>query len=121
MMYTSCYAVNGKDPRAVAISRGVPLWFKGRVYTKLAPPLFILEEKRSPAEYTRLYQSFVLAKLTPKEVLADLGDEAVLLCWERPDEFCHRHIVAEWLAKGLKITVEELVPPKPGNEQLTLI
>lgn len=30
--------------------------------------------------------------------------DIVLCCYEKPDEFCHRHILAEWLGKD----VEEL-------------
>ena len=50
--------------------------------------------------YTARYQEEVLSFLDPKKVVKDLGPESILLCWERPDRFCHRHIVAEWLRKA---------------------
>jgi hypothetical protein len=39
-----------------------------------------------------------------KEVLRDLGDDAVLLCYEKPGQFCHRHLVAQWLKVDLQAT-----------------
>jgi uncharacterized protein (DUF488 family) len=33
-------------------------------------------------------------------------DKIILLCYEKPGDFCHRHLVADWLTKnGLK-TIE---------------
>ena len=46
-------------------------------------------------------------KLNPREVYNELGEDAVILCWEAPDKFCHRHIVAEWLSYSLGIDIEE--------------
>jgi uncharacterized protein (DUF488 family) len=45
-------------------------------------------------------------------VLLDLqklaGDKIpCLLCYEKPGDFCHRHIVAEWLHNNLGVHVEE--------------
>ena len=34
--------------------------------------------------------------------------DVVLLCYEKPPQFCHRHLVAKWLEKELNIKVEEL-------------
>ena len=36
------------------------------------------------------------------------GRDVVLLCFEAPDHFCHRHIFAEWAAKELELEVSEL-------------
>ena len=35
------------------------------------------------------------------------GDNAVLLCWESPEKFCHRHILADYINKNSGIIVEE--------------
>lgn len=59
-------------------------------------------------EYTRLYQEEVLSKLDPGEVYAELGDDAILLCWERPGAFCHRQLVAGWFEEKLGASVPEL-------------
>ena len=35
------------------------------------------------------------------------GDNVVLLCWESPEKFCHRHILADYISKNSNINVEE--------------
>ena len=35
------------------------------------------------------------------------GDNVVLLCWESPEKFCHRHILADYINKNSNISVEE--------------
>ncbi len=92
---------------AVAISQGVPKWYKGKVYKKLAPS-WALVKIEDEKEYVRRYKYEVLDRLDPAQVLKELGEDAVLLCWEKPGEFCHRRIVAEWLEGELGIEVPEL-------------
>ena len=29
-----------------------------------------------------------------------LGTEIALICYEKPENFCHRHLVAEWLQEA---------------------
>jgi uncharacterized protein (DUF488 family) len=41
-------------------------------------------------------------------VFNELGEDAILLCWESPEKFCHRHLVADWLSKKLDIKITEL-------------
>jgi predicted RNase H-like nuclease len=45
MITTSNFAKSGKDPDAVAISQGVPRFYKGRRYMPLAPPRWLLKAK----------------------------------------------------------------------------
>ena len=96
------------DPCLVSIARKTPEWFQGRRYTALAPRSNML--KMDEEEYRRKYQ-LILDRLNPRRVYEDLGEEAVLLCWEQPGEFCHRRLVAAWLEEALGVTVPEL----PGN------
>jgi hypothetical protein len=103
--YFSSKLWHGKN--AVAISQGVPQWYKGRVYKALAPSWELVKIK-DVAEYTRRYKKEVLSKLDPKQVYKHLGEDAILLCWEKPGEFCHRRLVAEWLEEALGIKVPEL-------------
>ena len=35
------------------------------------------------------------------------GNNVVLLCWESPEKFCHRHILADYINKNSNINVEE--------------
>jgi deoxycytidylate deaminase len=100
------------EPNAVAISRGVPRWFKGRVYDPLRPPWRLVQAAKSGTmthdEYERRYRTEVLGVLDPAAVRRDLGDDAVLLCWERPGAPCHRRIVAAWIEETLGIEVVEV-------------
>jgi uncharacterized protein (DUF488 family) len=110
-MKTSYFARSGKLPEAVSIAGECPGSFKGRQYKKLAPKRWFYDryqENKNETEYTWCYYSEVLRKLDPKQVFDDLGENAVLLCWEKSEEFCHRHLVAEWLSKHLNITIEEI-------------
>jgi len=103
--YFSSKLWRGKN--AVAISQGMPKWYKGREYKALAPSWELVMIKDTE-EYTRRYRNEVLNRLDPKKVYKDLGDDAILLCWEKPGEFCHRRLVAEWLEETLGIEVPEL-------------
>lgn len=111
-MQTSNFARSGSHPRAVAISRTRPRGWTGRIYEPLAPPWRLLAEALSgeidEEEYTRRYRAEVLSKLDPAAVYADLGEDAVLLCWENSGAFCHRRLVAEWFEEALGILVLEV-------------
>lgn len=56
--------------------------------------------------YIERYHKEVLYKLNPMKVAKDL-DGKILLCYEKPESFCHRHIFAEWM-KIYDLEVEEL-------------
>ena len=46
--------------------------------------------------YVRLYNRDVLSKLNPYAIGKKLQGKT-LLCFEKPPDFCHRHIVRVWL------------------------
>lgn len=58
--------------------------------------------------YVEQYNNTVLSKLDPQEVLKKLGDNAVMLCYEKSGDFCHRHLIADWLSKHTGVKVEEI-------------
>jgi hypothetical protein len=91
---------------SVSIALSAPKWYHGRRYPALAPRPKML--KLNEATYRVEYQK-ILDKLDPQKVFDDLGEDAILLCWEAPGKFCHRRLVAAWLEKHLGITVPELV------------
>lgn len=105
-MQTSNFARSSKDPNAVSISQGVPRWYKGPRYMPLAPSWELIEIKDANL-YRRLYHEQVLSTLDPHKVYADLGPDAIMLCWESPGKFCHRQLAAEWLEQALGIKIEE--------------
>lgn len=111
MIYTSNFARHGKHPDAVSISIKPIWWFKGRQYLPLAPTWDIVTGVKSGAidekQYTERYLE-ILNKLDPQQVVDDIGDGSIMLCYESPKDFCHRHIVAEWLNNHLGLGIEEI-------------
>lgn len=110
-MNTSYFSKYGNRENGVCIALRQPSFFKGKHYPKLAPKQWFLRKyKRDKDEkfYAEQYCKEVLEKLDPKEVYEELGEDAVLLCWEGKTKFCHRHIVAKWLNQHLGIEVTEL-------------
>ena len=104
-------ARNLKGSNIVSIALKSAKEFHGREYKKLAPPWWILSayrEDHDEAKYIRNYQRHVLGNLNAKQVYHELGEDAILCCYERKSEFCHRRLVAEWLQKELKIEITEL-------------
>ena len=65
----------------------------------------------SEEKFISLYNE-QLNELNPKNVLDHLESitgsyEPVLMCHCAKTKFCHRHLVADWLEKNLKIKIEE--------------
>lgn len=59
-------------------------------------------------KYVELYYETVLNKLNAEELYEKLGSDAILLCYEKPNDFCHRHLIADWFNEKLKINVLEI-------------
>lgn len=70
--------------------------------------------KLDEVEYTKRYEA-ILSRLAPMQVYRELdtmmrnyGASAVaLVCWEKPEKFCHRHLVAKWFKEKLGMDVME--------------
>ena len=62
--------------------------------------------------YIEKYNETVLNLLNPSQVFLDLTKnntkDAIILCWEGPNKFCHRHLIAKWLMNHLKIEITEI-------------
>jgi hypothetical protein len=111
LMFTSNFKSAWRHPKAVNIARFPPRNWVGRHYFSLAPEPWMLKIK-DLAVYDQVFKDQILAKLDPKRVYEELGEDAVLLCYEIPGEYCHRRVVAEWLENSLGIQVPELVVPR---------
>lgn len=110
-MKTSYYAKSGNNINAVSIAGKCPPWFSGRQYKKLAPKYWFFQKYKNDGDkdfYIEQYQKEVLDILNPIEVYHELGENAILLCWEGKDKFCHRHIVSKWFQDKLNVIVEEI-------------
>lgn len=117
-IYTSYYAKSKKIPEdivRISIAGKAPEYYTGIQYKALAPKYgFFMEWKKNHNNdfYVKHFYSEVLDNLNPKDVYNKLhelsvGKDCVLLCYEKSDDFCHRHIVAKWLEDNLGIIVKE--------------
>ena len=119
-LWTSYFSSSEWEPdNVVSIAGKSPSYYNGPEYKKLAPKFWFFEKYKRDGDkefYTRQYYEEVLDKLDPEEVYNDLGKDTVLLCWEKPGEFCHRHIVANWFKDrivqsrggGFEVEVKEI-------------
>lgn len=116
--FTSYFAKSGKLSNAVCIALYPPRWFPEiPVLKELAPTKQILSKwnsaKNDPtlvyteAIYSVDYYTEVLSKLDP-EVIYNKIKGKVICCYEKTGEFCHRHLVAQWLHDQLGVTITEL-------------
>ena len=127
MIYTSNYKSFGDNPYGVSISgdRGKEANYKGAAYPSLAPKLDwwkkweLIKDRIDPIEstmfYIEKYYDTVLSELDPEQVYKEL-DGRILLCYEEPQFFCHRHIVAAWLEIKLNIEVPEVMILADGTK-----
>lgn len=116
MIYTSYFAKLKSLPENVipiSICGKAPDWYKGLQYKKLAPKYdFFMKWKENHDNdyYIKCFNDQVLSKLNATDVVLDLSriisyfnvDNPVicLICYEKPTDFCHRHLVAEWLKEN---------------------
>jgi len=82
-----------------------------RTYKPLQPPKQLVMDykngKITSKQYTIKYKD-QLNKLNPFKIYQDL-ENSILLCWEPPGQFCHRHIVADYIYHTTGFSVEELI------------
>lgn len=94
---------------AISISKYPPKWFRGLKYPTLAPSKLSYDSLEA---YCTAFDS-KLSRLNPNIVINQLkalsnSQPIVLLCYEKPNEFCHRHLVADWIESKLEIKVLEI-------------
>ena len=67
----------------------------------------LIDEKTNNEYYIREFYEQVLKHLNPEETYQKL-DNSILLCYEKHNEFCHRHIIAAWFELTLGFEVLEV-------------
>ncbi len=120
------------EPVAISGDEGKLVGFTGRALRKLSPyPFFrkwkakedeiennfknnliskedyIKFKQENQDDYIDKFYNIVLKPLDPQEIYEELGENAVLLCFEKPTNFCHRFLVAGWLEMALNIQIDE--------------
>lgn len=108
MIYTSYFAKLKFLPEniiPISICGKAPDWYKGLQYRRLAPKYdFFMEWKRNhDNNYYIEHFEEMLSTLDAPEVVFDLkqlsgNKDIALICYEKPSDFCHRHLVAKWLS-----------------------
>lgn len=122
MIYTSYFAKLKSLPENVipiSICGKAPNWYTGLQYKKLAPKYdFFMKWKETHDNdyYIKCFNEQVLDKLDAQKVVQELNNlidgimlnpkifhdkslipDIALICYEKPSDFCHRHLVADWL------------------------
>ena len=126
MLYTSYFAKLRSLPDniiPILICCKAPDWYEGLQYKKLAPKYdFFMEWKRNHDNdyYIKCFNEQVLSPLSftktvnelqimlPNDIkekmttsfLADENYHIALICYEKPSDFSHRHLVADWFKQN---------------------
>lgn len=134
MIYTTYFANLKKLDHMIscpiAICGKSPDGYKGLEYKKLAPKWWFFKEWKENHNndfYIEHFNKEVLGVISPREVMMDIRNliaftygmnmvaynerwwedvpyDIYLVCYEKPEDFCHRHLVADWLtANGIKV------------------
>ena len=125
-IYTSYYANIPNIPEnffLVATSGWIPPEIEQTVDSwnqSLAPSKDIYNEYETTPDWKKYTQRFISERLTKVDWLEKLDqweekankigkniDTIVLLCYEKPEDFCHRQILAESIENEFKTTVQE--------------
>lgn len=105
-IYTSYFSNMREITKRHIIPINIALWpprfFKGKSLRYVAPSRSILKDTKSDEEYIRRYRNEILSNLDIDRLLRDLeilseGQDVALLCYEKPGDLCHRHLLAEYM------------------------
>lgn len=127
MLYTSYFAKIRKFPDniiPVSIARFQPKWLNNIIICdELSPTPKILElykKNNNINEYIKKYNEDILSKYNSKDIIHLIENKTglknimnnpnihiALCCYEKPTDFCHRHLLADFLEKG-NIIIQEL-------------
>jgi len=121
MIFTGYYAklnqykTLGLEP--IAISGKRPNFYEGLYYPDFAPRYWMYQRWKDKditnEGYTIEYKNY-LNTLDKEEIRKDFesyngeGNHCILLCYEKPHDFCHRHVLAEWLEENFGWRIEEI-------------
>lgn len=142
MIFTSYFSMIRNFPSNVTpigISRWEPKWYTGLNDKTVSPSKEILSLYKGDSIDEESYTSAYKDELSKVDLDAFMGrinsaveftadnlpvseshtDHVALLCYEKPDDFCHRHILASILTeKGIpcrEITKDELIAMKENT------
>ena len=111
-IYTSYFANSHNFPAdtlTIGVTRFPPKDWKGINFIDLAPSEKLLRQYKNKEIDEYIFRILYLRELNSKfsneEILATLkalsNKDIILCCYEKPTDFCHRHILAEWLGDNI--------------------
>jgi hypothetical protein len=111
-IYTSNYARKGSDPKALAISAWPPPWYEGKGLNILAPTrqlvLDVIKGEMDLETYQKEYIKLLEERIPdPQKVLDEIPDGSFLLCYAKPSDSCHRHMMRDWFFEKTGYMIEE--------------
>lgn len=125
MIYTGKYE-NCKSGNLISISgdRGKKVGFEGKAIPRLAPRLVFwkiweenigkVDEYDNTLFYINEYYKQVLINTDIEGILRE-EENPILLCYEESSEFCHRHVLADYIELKYGIKVSEIEIDELGN------
>lgn len=110
----------------IGIARWKPRFYNGVNMFSVAPTRYMLSDACGQEEYIKLYNE-ILRSRGAQNILNEIesiakGRNVALLCYEKPGDFCHRHLLADFLNKELGLNISEYEAPAqpPQRKQPTL-
>ena len=102
---------------SISHDKGRSAGFSGKTMSQLAPNrqfwdvwrdnIGKISEDENNRYYIEQYYKQILSKINIEELLKD-EQNPILLCYEKGQEFCHRHIVAEYIEIKYGIKVRDI-------------
>lgn len=117
-IYTSYFGNIRKLEKAGVIPVGISLgrnkYISCQYLQYLAPKRYMLDDKWTDEEYIEMYKKDVLSKVDINILREDIRiisrngtRDVALLCYEKPTDFCHRHIFSEWMLEQTGYEIKE--------------
>ncbi|MCM1223922.1 MAG: hypothetical protein NC548_56665, partial [Lachnospiraceae bacterium] len=136
---------DGDNVIPISIAAKPPVWWTGLKYEKLAPSyecLMKYKKDGNTKDYVQRYCKETLGELNPIDVACDFlrlipSDKQklvdmvncplwenpyvhiALVCYEKPEDFCHRHIDRAWFNES-NIRCNELLPNNRKSYEVDL-
>ena len=114
-IYTSYFGnskkLNASNIKIICVAIGRPKFIQAPQMLNVCPTRYMVSGPCSREEYLRLYDQ-ILAKQDARQVVKQIemlsgGQDVALCCYEKPGDFCHRHILAKWITDSTGIEVKE--------------
>ena len=108
MIYTGYFAklkyYKSLNLLPISICGKCPNWYDELEFKLFAPKYSFFKEWKDELitndEYIERFKIEVLNELDKQQIynyLTSFNQDIILLCYEKSTDFCHRHIVSEWI------------------------